>query len=59
MALQSLANLRDQQSLALSYFDTFLIFAVVAAALIGFVLFINVSSPLKAVTQRQSEKLAE
>jgi DHA2 family multidrug resistance protein len=37
MALQSLANLRDQQSLALSYFDTFLIFALVAVALIGLV----------------------
>jgi DHA2 family multidrug resistance protein len=29
--------LRDQQSLALSYFDTFLIFALVAVALIGLV----------------------
>jgi len=41
MALQGLANLRDQQSLALSYFDTFLIFAAVAAALIGLVFFMK------------------
>jgi DHA2 family multidrug resistance protein len=41
MALQSLANLRDQQSLALSYFDTFLIFALVAVALIGLVFLMN------------------
>ena len=34
MALQSLANLREQQSSSLAYFDTFLIFAVVAFALI-------------------------
>jgi len=34
MALQALANLRDQQSSALAYFDTFFVFAVVAAALV-------------------------
>jgi DHA2 family multidrug resistance protein len=37
MALQTLANLREQQSSALSYFDTFFIFAVTAVALIAFV----------------------
>jgi len=37
MALQSLANLREQQSSALSYFDVFFIFAVVAVALVGLV----------------------
>ncbi len=47
MALQSLANLRDQQSLALSYFDTFLIFAVVAVALIGLVFFMKRSVAAK------------
>ena len=41
LALQSLANLRDQQALALSYFDTFLIFALLAAALIGLVFFMK------------------
>jgi DHA2 family multidrug resistance protein len=35
MALQALANLRDQQSSSLAYFDTFFIFAVVAAALVA------------------------
>ena len=35
MALQTLANLRDQQSSALAYFDTFYAFAVVAVALAG------------------------
>ena len=35
MALQTLANLRDQQSSALAYLDTFYAFAVVAVALAG------------------------
>ena len=34
MALQALANLRDQQSSSLAYFDTFFVFAIVAAALV-------------------------
>jgi DHA2 family multidrug resistance protein len=34
MALQSLANLREQQASSLSYFDVFFIFAVVAVALV-------------------------
>jgi DHA2 family multidrug resistance protein len=38
MALQSLADLRDQQALALSYFDCFLIFAVVSVFLAFLVL---------------------
>jgi DHA2 family multidrug resistance protein len=33
MALQSLDNLRQQQASALSYFDAFLIFAVVGVVL--------------------------
>jgi DHA2 family multidrug resistance protein len=41
MALQSLANLRDQQALALSYFDCFLIFAVVSVILAFMVLFMK------------------
>ena len=41
MALQSLANLREQQSSSLAYFDTFLIFAVVAFALIVLVFFMR------------------
>jgi DHA2 family multidrug resistance protein len=47
MALQSLANLREQQALALSYFDVFLIFAVVAVALIGLVFFMKRSVAAK------------
>jgi MFS transporter, DHA2 family, multidrug resistance protein len=38
MALQSLSDLRDQQALALSYFDCFLIFAVVSVILAFMVL---------------------
>lgn len=41
MALQTLANLREQQSSALSYFDIFFIFAVVAVALIVLVFFMK------------------
>jgi len=37
MALQILDNLRDQQSSALAYFDTFFVFTVVALALVGLV----------------------
>ena len=47
MALQSLANLRDQQSLSLSYFDTFLILAVVAVSLIALVFFMKRSVAAK------------
>ena len=38
MALQSLDNLRQQQSSALAYFDSFFVFAVVAVALVFLVL---------------------
>jgi MFS transporter, DHA2 family, multidrug resistance protein len=38
MALQSLEDLREQQALALAYFDAFLIFAVVAVVLAFLVL---------------------
>src|ERR1700722_5991800 len=41
MALQSLGDLRDQQALALSYFDCFLIFAVVSVVLSFLVLFMK------------------
>jgi DHA2 family multidrug resistance protein len=47
MALQSLANLREQQSSALSYFDVFFIFAVVAVALVGLVFFMKRSVAAK------------
>jgi len=47
MALQSLANLREQQSAALSYFDIFFIFAVVAVALVGLVFFMKRSVAAK------------
>jgi DHA2 family multidrug resistance protein len=38
MALQSLANLREQQAASLAYFDVFFVFAVVAVALAFLVL---------------------
>jgi MFS transporter, DHA2 family, multidrug resistance protein len=47
MALQSLANLREQQSSSLAYFDTFFIFAVVAVALIVLVFFMKRSVAAK------------
>jgi DHA2 family multidrug resistance protein len=39
MALQSLEDLREQQASSLSYFDAFLIFAVVAVGL-AFLVFV-------------------
>ena len=47
MALQSLANLREQQSSALSYFDIFFIFAIVAVVLVGLVFFMKRSVAAK------------
>ena len=47
MALQNLANLREQQSSSLAYFDTFFIFAVVAVALIVLVFFMKRSIAAK------------
>jgi len=47
MALQSLANLREQQASALSYFDIFFIFAVVAVALVVLVFFMKRSVATK------------
>ena len=47
MALQSLADLREQQSLALAYFDTFLVIAVGAVALIVLVFFMKRSVAAK------------
>ena len=47
MALQSLANLREQQASSLSYFDTFFLFAVVAVALIVVVFFMKRSVAAK------------
>jgi MFS transporter, DHA2 family, multidrug resistance protein len=47
MALQTLANLREQQSLALSYFDAFFVIAVVAMALVVFVFFMKRSVAVK------------
>src|SRR5215831_14311762 len=47
MALQALANLRDQQSSSLAYFDTFFVFAVVAAALVVLVFFMKRSVAAK------------
>ena len=47
MALQNLANLREQQSSSLAYFDVFFIFAVVAVALIVLVFFMKRSVAVK------------
>jgi DHA2 family multidrug resistance protein len=47
MALQSLANLREQQSLALSYFDVFFILAVAAGVLVALVFFMKRSVATK------------
>ena len=47
VALQSLANLREQQSSSLAYFDVFFIFAVVAVALIVLVFFMKPSVTVK------------
>ncbi|MGB8340400.1 MAG: hypothetical protein WCE51_02325 [Chthoniobacterales bacterium] len=41
MTLQSLDNLRQQQALALSYFDSFLVFGALAVAFAIFVLFMK------------------
>jgi len=54
MALQSLANLREQQSSALSYFDIFFIFAIVAAVLVGLVFFMK-----RSVTEKGAHVAAE
>ncbi|PYJ73076.1 MAG: MFS transporter [Verrucomicrobia bacterium] len=47
VALQSLANLREQQSSSLAYFDVFFIFAVVAVALLALVFFMKRSVAAK------------
>jgi DHA2 family multidrug resistance protein len=47
VALQSIANLREQQSSSLAYFDVFFIFAVVAVALIVLVFFMKPSVAVK------------
>jgi MFS transporter, DHA2 family, multidrug resistance protein len=54
MALQSLANLREQQSSALAYFDVFFIFAVVAVVLVGLVFFMK-----RSVTEKGAHIAAE
>ena len=49
MTLQTLDNLRAQQSSALAYFDTFFIFAVVAVALIALIFLMKCSVAEKGV----------
>ncbi|MGB8341825.1 MAG: DHA2 family efflux MFS transporter permease subunit [Chthoniobacterales bacterium] len=49
MALQTLANLRAEQSSALAYFDTFFVFAVVAVVLVTLVFFMKRSVAEKGV----------
>ncbi|MEP6670792.1 MAG: DHA2 family efflux MFS transporter permease subunit [Chthoniobacter sp.] len=47
MALQSLENLRQQQSSSFAYFDTFVLFAVISVALVGLVFFMKRSVAAK------------
>jgi DHA2 family multidrug resistance protein len=47
VALQSLANLREQQASSLAYFDVFFTFAVVAIALVALVFFMKRSVAVK------------
>jgi DHA2 family multidrug resistance protein len=54
MALQSLANLREQQASALSYFDIFFIFAVIAVALVALVFFMK-----RSVAAKDAHVIAE
>ena len=54
MALQSLDNLRLQQSSALAYFDSFVVFAVVSAGLVALLFFMQPS-----VTQKGAHVAAE
>jgi MFS transporter, DHA2 family, multidrug resistance protein len=54
MALQALADLRAQQASALSYFDTFFIFAVVAVGLVSMVFFMK-----RSVAARDASVAAE
>ncbi len=55
MALQTLAELIAQQSSALSYFDTFLVFAVVAAALVALVFIMKPSVTEKGLTSEPNK----
>jgi DHA2 family multidrug resistance protein len=54
MALQSLADLRDQQALALSYFDCFLIFAAISVILAFLVLLMK-----RSVAEKGAHAAAE
>jgi DHA2 family multidrug resistance protein len=47
MALQTLADLREQQALALAYFDTFFVIAVGAVVLIVLIFFMKRSVAAK------------
>ena len=54
MALQSLSDLREQQALALAYFDTFFVIAVGAIALIVLVFFMK-----RAIAAKDAHVAAE
>ena len=54
MALQTLANLRLQQSSALAYFDTFFFFACVAGGLVFLVVLMK-----RAVAEKGAHVAAE
>ena len=54
MALQSLENLRQQQSSALAYFDTFFVFAVLSIPLVAFVFMMK-----RSVAQKGAHIAAE
>ncbi len=55
MSLQVLADLRESQAAALSYFDDFWLFAVVPAVLVFLVLFMKRSVAEKGAHIRRSE----
>ena len=54
MALQALENLRQQQSSALAYFDTFFVFAVLSIPLVAFVFMMK-----RSVAQKGGHTAAE
>ena len=53
MALQLLENLRQQQSSALAYFDTFFVFAVLSIPLVAFVS-MTAKGPKRSVSKEHS-----
>ena len=57
MALQLRENLRQQQSSALAYLDTFFVFAVLSIPLVAFVFMMKRSVAQRVRTRRQSDRV--